>query len=65
MNSGLGYLGHFDPKTGDIQEWDSPSGRGSHPYAMVIVDGIIWYNESGVRPDMLVRFDPATEEFQR
>src|SRR3546814_19933248 len=23
-----------------------------------------WYNESGVRPDMLVRFDPATETFQ-
>src|SRR3546814_7679107 len=28
------------------------------------LDGIVWYNESGVRPDMLVRFDPATESFQ-
>ena len=27
-------------------------------------DGAVWYNESGVRPDMLVRFDPGTETFQ-
>ena len=64
VNSGLGYLGHFDPKTGQAKEWPSPSGPASHPYALAIVDGIVWYNESGVRPDMLVRFDPATEKFQ-
>jgi streptogramin lyase len=28
------------------------------------VDGIVWYNESAMRPDALVRFDPETEEFQ-
>jgi virginiamycin B lyase len=28
------------------------------------VDGIVWYNESGMRPDALVRFDPKTETFQ-
>ena len=28
------------------------------------MDDIIWYNESGMRPDVLVRFDPATEQFQ-
>ena len=64
VNSSLGYLGHFDPKTGEVKEWPSPSGRDSHPYALAIVDGIIWYNESGKRPDALVRFDPVTEEFQ-
>lgn len=64
VNSRLGYLGHYDPKTGKAKEWASPSGSKSHPYALVIVDGIVWYNESGVRPDMLVRFDPATESFQ-
>ena len=26
--------------------------------------GAIWYTESGVRSDALVRFDPATETFQ-
>ncbi|MFK8031625.1 MAG: cytochrome C [Gammaproteobacteria bacterium] len=64
VNSRLGYLGHYNPKTGKAQEWESPSGRSSHPYALVVVNGIVWYNESGVRPDMLVRFDPKDESFQ-
>ena len=43
-----------------------PSGSGpdSHPYSLAYAGGAIWYNESGVRPDALVRFDPATETFQ-
>ncbi len=64
VNSGLGYVGRLNPKTGEVKEWPSPSGRASHPYAMEIVNDIIWYNESGVRPDMLVRFDPKTAKFQ-
>ncbi|MGI9520823.1 MAG: Vgb family protein [Hyphomicrobiaceae bacterium] len=64
VNSSLGRLGRFDPETGDIKEWPSPSGPKSHPYAIAVVNGIVWYNESGVRPDMLVRFDPKTESFQ-
>lgn len=64
VNSGQGKLGVHDPRTGQIKEWDSPSGKGSHPYAIVVIDGIVWYNESNVRPDMLVRFDPKTEKFQ-
>jgi virginiamycin B lyase len=64
VNSSQGRLGRFDPQTGEIKEWPSPSGPKSHPYALAVVDGIVWYNESGVRPDALVRFDPATETFQ-
>jgi virginiamycin B lyase len=64
VNSGLGRLGRMDPKTGQYKEWPSPSGPKSHPYAIAVVDGIVWYNESGQRPDALVRFDPATERFQ-
>lgn len=64
VNSGKGKLGRYNPKTSEIKEWDSPSGPKSHPYAIVVVDGIVWYNESAVRPDALVRFDPATETFQ-
>jgi virginiamycin B lyase len=64
VNSGKGKLGVHDPRTGQIKEWDSPSGPTSHPYAIVVIDGIVWYNESNVRPDMLVRFDPKTEKFQ-
>lgn len=64
VNSSQGRLGHYQPNTGEIREWPSPSGPKSHPYAIVIVDDIIWYNESGKRPDALVRFDPKTEQFQ-
>ena len=64
VNSSRGRLGRFDPRTGEIREWPSPSGPDSHPYAIAVVDGIVWYNESGKRPDTLVRFDPGTETFQ-
>ena len=64
VNSSLGRLGRLNPKSGEIKEWPSPSGPKSHPYAIVIVDGIVWYNESFQRPDALVRFDPQTETFQ-
>jgi virginiamycin B lyase len=64
VNSGMGRIGRLNPKTGEIREWDSPSGPRSHPYGIAVLDGAVWYNESGVRPDMLVRFDPATESFQ-
>ncbi|HSS65616.1 MAG TPA: cytochrome C [Gammaproteobacteria bacterium] len=64
VNSSQGRLGRYDPKTGQIREWPSPSGPASHPYALAVVNGIVWYNESGKRPDALVRFDPETEKFQ-
>jgi virginiamycin B lyase len=64
VNSSQGRIGRYDPKTGDIKEWPSPSGPRSHPYAIAVIDDIVWYNESGVRPDALVRFDPKTETFQ-
>jgi len=63
-NSTMGLIGRLDPETGEIKEWPSPSGPDSHPYALAVVDDVVWYNESGVRPDVLVRFDPATETFQ-
>lgn len=64
VNSSQGRLGRLNPISGEIKEWPSPSGPKSHPYALVVADGAVWYNESGVRPDPLVRFDPETETFQ-
>jgi len=64
VNSTLGRIGRLDPATGDIQESDLPSGPDSHPYALAVVDDVVWYNESAMRPDTLVRFDPASEQFQ-
>jgi virginiamycin B lyase len=59
-----GYLGRLDPATGRANEWPSPSGPESRPYAITALKGIVWYCETGVHPNTLVRFDPATEKFQ-
>lgn len=60
----IGRLGQYNPSNGEIREWPSPSGAKSHPYAIEVLDGVVWYNESGMRPDALVRFDPKSEKFQ-
>jgi virginiamycin B lyase len=59
-----GYLGRLDPRTGAIKEWASPSGPRSQPYGITFTAGAIWYSESAVKPNTLVRFDPKTERFQ-
>jgi virginiamycin B lyase len=59
-----GYLGRLDPATGAVREWPSPGGRQSEPYGIAATGGAIWYSESAVRPNTLVRFDPGTEKFQ-
>jgi virginiamycin B lyase len=59
-----GYLGRFDPATGAVTEWPSPGGPQSEPYGIAYSNGALWYSESAVRPNTLVRFDPKTETFQ-
>ncbi len=59
-----GYLGRLDPKNGTVKEWQSPGGTGSKPYGITITpDGAIWYSESGVKPNTIVRFDPKIRHF--
>ena len=60
-----GYLGEFDTKTNKfVKEWQSPGGPKSEPYGITTVNDIIWYSESAVKPNTLVRFDPKNEKFQ-
>jgi virginiamycin B lyase len=59
-----GYLGRLDPETGAVTEWPSPGGPQSQPYGMTALNDIIWYSESNVRPNTLVRFDPRTQKFR-
>ena len=60
----LGRLGRLDPVTGDVQEWDNPSGPQGRPYGMAIDDSDrIWFVESGMQPNRFVGFDSDTEEF--
>jgi virginiamycin B lyase len=60
-----GYLGHFDPSIGSLlKEWPSPGGSESEPYGIAVTkDGEVWYSESGVKPNTLVRFDPKSQSF--
>ena len=59
-----GVIGRYDLATGAHKDWPSPSGPKSEPYGMVLTKGAIWYNESGAKPNTMVRFDPKTEKFQ-
>jgi len=59
-----GDLGRLDPKSGKVEEWLSPAGRRAKPYGIAALpDGTVWYSESGVEPNTLVRFDPRTRPF--
>jgi len=60
-----GYLGKLDPRNGGVEEWRSPGGPKSRPYGIAsTADGIVWYSESGVEPNTIVRFDPKTKSFE-
>ncbi len=60
-----GFLGCLDTASGAVKEWPSPGGLQSRPYGIAITpDGIVWYSESGVKPNTIVRFDPKNASFQ-
>jgi virginiamycin B lyase len=59
-----GHLGRLDMNSGAVKLWDSPAGTQAHPYGIAVTpDGKIWYSESGVQPNTIVRFDPKGERF--
>ena len=47
-----------------MTEWQSPGGPRSEPYGIVNSKDVIWYSESGTKPNTVVRFDPKTQRFQ-
>jgi len=57
-----GYIGRYDPDSGDIEEWRAPSGDESRPYA-VAMDGEdrFWIVETGVDPNHFVPFDTESK----
>jgi virginiamycin B lyase len=61
-----GHLGRLNTATGAVKMYDSPGGAEANPYGIAITpDGMVWYSESGVKPNTIVRFDPKTESFAR
>jgi virginiamycin B lyase len=60
-----GMIGRLDPATGRVTEVPSPGGATSQPYGMAVTaDGAVWFSESGVQPNTLVRLDAATGGMQ-
>jgi virginiamycin B lyase len=61
-----GFLGRLDPRTREVTEIASPGGRTSRPYGITSTsDGVLWYSESGVEPNTVVRYDPSDGSLQR
>jgi virginiamycin B lyase len=61
-----GHLGVLDTSTGAVKMYPSPGGPDSNPYGIAITpDGMVWYSESGVKPNTIIRFDPKTRTFAR
>jgi virginiamycin B lyase len=59
-----GFLGRLYPGQKKVEECVSPGGADSRPYGIAATpDGTIWYSESGMRPNTIVRFDPTTKTF--
>jgi virginiamycin B lyase len=61
-----GHLGVLNTSNGAVKMYASPGGPDSNPYGIVITpDGMVWYSESGVKPNTIIRFDPKTQTFAR
>ena len=58
-----GYIGRYNPETGEFKEWKTPSGE-SGPYAMAVdFLGRVWFVETWPEPNLLVGFDPLHGTF--
>src|SRR5258708_32545424 len=61
-----GHLGRLELASGAVKMWESPGCGKSAPYGIAITpDGMVWYSESGVKPNTIIQFDPQTEKFAR
>lgn len=59
-----GYLGRFDPKTSEFEEWMLPGGADAKPYGTAMdSDGYLVIAETGGDQVYLVGFDPVSEAF--
>lgn len=57
-------LRRFDPKGRKVEEWQTPGGPSSLPYALTSDHrGRLWFVETGPQPNRLVGYDPKTRRF--
>ncbi|WP_019024440.1 MULTISPECIES: streptogramin lyase [unclassified Thioalkalivibrio] len=59
-----GYLGAYNPASGEIEEWRTPGEAAGAPYAITTDgEGRVWFSETAHSPNRLIAFDPSTETF--
>jgi virginiamycin B lyase len=59
-----GMIARLRIESAELEEWQSPGGLSARPYAIAATpNGEVWYSESGVTPNTLVRFEPKTRRF--
>ncbi|TGY90724.1 lyase [Marinicauda algicola] len=57
-------LGVLDPASGEVEDWLTPSGEGSRPYALARDSADrLWIVETGAQPNLFCGFDPQNETF--
>jgi len=61
-----GNLGKLDISIGALVLFPTPGGSDSFPYGLTITpDGTVWYCETGVQPENIIRFSPGSFTFSR
>lgn len=61
-----GNLGKIDTSIGASVLFASPGGPESNPEGLAITpDGMVWYAESGLDPNNVIRFDPTASSFAK
>jgi virginiamycin B lyase len=61
-----GNLGKIDISIGAAVLFASPGGPESNPEGLTITpDGMVWYAESGLEPNTVIRFNPTTSTFAK
>lgn len=59
-----GYVGVYDPESGENNDWRAPGEINSRPYGMAIDKrDDVWFVETGMQPNRLVGFDTESKTF--
>lgn len=61
-----GYIGRYDPDSGEVTEWPAPSTDQSAPYAVTMdANDVFWIVETGVEPNVFVGFDTNKKRWSK
>lgn len=62
---GTNKMASINPKSMGITDYNLPQGARPRRMAIDANDAVVWYSESGIKPNTIIQFDPKTEKFAR